>query len=82
MHRHDAQVSEAELKDKHDELVVSPSNLNSFLCVAQSVAELTVLYPNDEKLMGVAKQAWSTVFQSSLLAQMMWIIRTRSVLGL
>jgi hypothetical protein len=80
-HRDDAQVSESDLRDKFEMLVISAANLKSCLCVAQATTELTLLYPNDLDLSAIAITTWNTICEANLLARIVWALRARSVLG-
>jgi hypothetical protein len=79
-HRKDAGVSEYNVAEKFQMLIVSASNLESCICVAAATTELTLLYPNDVELTASAIKLWNTICEGNLLARIVWALRAKSAL--
>lgn len=73
--------SEAEIKKNFEQEVSAAAQVYSFLSIAESVAELTMLYPNDIELISGAADAWNDLLNSHLLVNAIWNIRTKTLLG-
>jgi hypothetical protein len=73
--------SEAEIKNTFEQRVSADTQVYSLLSVAQSAAELTMLYPNDTELASAVIRAWNELHNSHLLANAVWNIRTKALLG-
>jgi hypothetical protein len=80
MHRNDAQMTEAQIEERFQMLIVSPANLNSCICVAAATTELTLLYPNDVELAASAMKLWNTICEANLLARIVWELRAKKAL--
>ncbi len=78
---HSTFVTEAERKDRFQRLVLGEAYLVSFFSIAQSAAELTLLYPGDIDLAVAAANAWQQLIEASFLTKGIWEIRTRALLG-
>jgi hypothetical protein len=59
-HRDDAQVSDADLKEKYEMMVVSAANLKSCICVAQATSHITLNCPRARSRCGTRfpKDPW------------------------
>ena len=53
----------------------------SFISIAQSVAELTAIYPENVDLVAAAAKAWEKMSKDSLLGKAIWQVRTKNLLG-
>ncbi len=73
--------SVAERKDRFQRVVLGEAYLVSFFSIAQSTAELTLLYPADIDLCVAAANAWRQLSEATFLTKGIWEIRTRTLLG-
>jgi hypothetical protein len=76
-----ALVSEEQKRETFDKVVISDAFTMSFLCILQSTAELTALYPNNMVLPEIAIKGWNSLSDASLLGRTIWGIRTRRLFG-
>jgi hypothetical protein len=75
-------LTEAEKEKRFMYDVVGTVYTVSFLSIAQSTAELTLLYPHDVELSVAVSNAWEQLRRTSFLTKAIWEIRTRSLLGM
>jgi hypothetical protein len=75
-------ISEQQRREAFDKTVTSDAFTTSFLCILQSTAELTALYPNNMDLAEVAMKGWKTLSEVSLLGRTIWELRTRQLFGI
>jgi hypothetical protein len=73
--------SEAEVERNFQFEVKTNASTYSFLAIAQSVAELIVLYPNDMELAAAVSDAWQDLHRSTFFVNAVWNIRTKTLLG-
>lgn len=73
--------SEAEVTKTFQQRVEADCQVYSFMSIAQAAAELTTLYPNDVELASAATRAWNELHNSHILANAIWNIRTKGLLG-
>jgi hypothetical protein len=81
-HRDDARLTDEEVNEKYEMLIVSAANLKSCLCIAHAVTELTLLYPNNLELREIVTRTWNTISEANLLARIVWALRAKGVLGI
>jgi len=73
-------TTDANIKSRYEQEVVSESYLTSYLSIAQCTAELTTLYPGNLELYDAALKAWKDLAVGSLLTKAIWEIRTKALL--
>ena len=71
-----------EIQKTFQQRVEADCQVYSFMSVAQCAAELTALYPNDVELASAVTRAWNELHDSHLLANAIWNIRTKALLGI
>ena len=81
-HRNDARATDADIEEKFQMIVVTPSNVNSCICVAAATTELSLVYPNNVELRASAMKLWNTICEANLLARIVWAVRAKSALGI
>jgi hypothetical protein len=74
-------LTDSQRKETFQKKILGPSFTMSFLCILQSTAELTVLYPNDMELIEVIIKGWNSLSEFNLLGKVVWGIRTSKLLG-
>jgi hypothetical protein len=79
-HRNDSQMTDAQIEQRFQMMIISSANLKSCICVAAATTELTLLYPNDVELTASAIKLWNTICESNLLARIVWALRAKSAL--
>jgi len=73
--------TDAEIKTRYEQEVVSEAYLTSFMSIAQCTAELTTIYPLNMDIVEAASRAWGQLSIASFLTKAIWEIRTRKLLG-
>ena len=68
-------------EETFNKLVVSAAVSLSFLCIIQSCAELTTLYPNNIELRAGVAAAWEYPASGYLIGMAVWGLRTKCLLG-
>jgi hypothetical protein len=74
-------LSDGQRRETFDKTVIANAFVMSFLCILQSTAELTVMYPNNIDLPEIAIKGWNSLTKASLLSRAIWSIRTRQLFG-
>ena len=74
--------SDDKLKDSFRRNVAQHAFLISLVSLAQSAAELTVLYPGNVELMASVTKAWQVIADESLIGKATWNMRTKGLLGI
>lgn len=65
-----------------EQRVLSLAQVYSLISVTQATAELIVLYPHNVEFVSAAIRAWSELHNSHLLANAIWNIHTKAMLGI
>jgi hypothetical protein len=73
-------TTDASIKIRYEQEVVSESYITSYLSIAQCIAELTTLYPGNLELYEAALKAWEDLAVGSFLSKAVWEIRTKALL--
>ena len=73
---------EEHLRKHFQHSVVAPTQIYSFVSVAQAAAELTTLYPHNVELLAAVIKAWNALHGCHMLVNAIWNIHTRAMLGL
>jgi hypothetical protein len=73
--------SEGEVERKFQFEVNTNARCYSFLSIAQAVAELIALYPNDMDLTAAVSAAWHDLVGSTFFVNAVWNRRTKDMLG-
>ncbi len=74
-------ATDAQIKERYELDVKSEALVTSFCSIAQSAAELSMLYPNEIEVIEVVTRAWGELSVASLITKAVWEIRTRKLLG-
>jgi hypothetical protein len=73
--------SEADIEKTFQQEVNTAARVYSLLSVAQAVAELLALYPNDMDLVSAVTNAWTDLKGANFVVNAIWFIRTKELLG-
>ena len=73
--------AEPEVEKRFQQEVNTYARSYSFLSIAQSVAELMVLYPTDMELVAAVSDAWHDLTGSAFFINAVWHLRTKELLG-
>lgn len=73
--------AEAEVEKNFQQEVNTYARSYSFLSIAQTVAELMVLYPSDMELVAAVSDAWHDLNGSTFFVNAVWNLRTKELLG-
>jgi hypothetical protein len=78
---HTPAMTSAERSNRFERDVIGEACGTSLFSIAQGVAELTRLYPQDMDLPAIATEAWEQFGERSLWTKAIWEIRTCKLLG-
>jgi hypothetical protein len=71
----------AEIQKTFQQRIEADCQVYSLMSIAQSAAELTTLCPNDLDLASAVTRAWNELHNAHMLANAVWNIRTKGLLG-
>lgn len=75
-------LGEVKVHEMFQQQVLAATQVYSLLSMAQSAAELTVLYPHDIELARVVALAWNELHTANIVTTAVWSIRTKTMLGI